>query len=151
MSIHLAQPPEPEGCNQPPDDGLSWPAEVELIASALEAAGASTEGRRQMPRMPLRRRAALRLYADAPGAAPWPLYIRDANERGLGFVTPHRLPLGYGGTIELAGPSGHLVRLNCTLLRCRPVASGWFEGSLHFNREQPAFKVEQSSGSSEAD
>jgi hypothetical protein len=49
------------------------------------------------------------------------------------------LPLGYGGTIELAAPGGNVIALNCTLLRCREIASGWYDGALYFNREQAVF------------
>ncbi|HSV14825.1 MAG TPA: hypothetical protein VLI90_11230, partial [Tepidisphaeraceae bacterium] len=73
---------------------------------------------------------------------PWLLYTRDVNGRGLGFVTAHRLPLGYGGVIELPGPLGEPLTIHCTLLRCREAAPGWFEGSVYFNREQPKFAAE---------
>jgi hypothetical protein len=29
----------------------------------------------------------------------------------------------------------------CTLLRCRQASPGWFEGCLHFNREQAMFDL----------
>jgi hypothetical protein len=127
------------------DDTLNsshWPAEVELILSALEAAGA--RGRRpgelkRCGRTRYRARAALRLFSDAPGAPSWLLYARDGNERGLGFITPHRLPLGYGGMIDLPAPGGDKRRIACTLLRCREVSSGWYEGALYFNRAQAEF------------
>ena len=72
---------------------------------------------------------------------PWLLYTRDINPRSLGFVTSHRLPLGYGGVIELPGPDGEPVSVHCTLLRCRQAAPRWFEGCLYFNREQSQFDL----------
>ena len=95
--------------------------------------------RRHGGRTPYRVRAALRLFSDAPGQAPWSLYTRDVDRRGLGFITPHRLPLGYGGTVELYAPSGRKVSLPCTLFRCRQTVQGWYEGALYFNREQEDF------------
>jgi hypothetical protein len=143
-----------------------WPPEVDLILSAMEAAraeapvdahaeahGASGDGpadphaelaapeRRHGGRTPYRVRAALRLFSDAPGQAPWSLYTRDVDRRGLGFITPHRLPLGYGGTIELHAPSGRKVTLPCTLFRCRQTVQGWYEGALSFHRDQDDFDV----------
>lgn len=125
-----------------------WPREVELIISAL-AAGEAYDGAepvtrhpsavRRLSRMDYRVRATLRLFSDLAGTGPWRLYTRDANSRGLGFLTPHRLPLGYGGTVELRAPTGELLGIPCTLLRCREVASGWFDGALYFNRDQPLF------------
>jgi hypothetical protein len=82
--------------------------------------------------------AMLRLHSDAADAEPRVLYTRDIHYRGLGFITPGRLPLGHGGIIEL--PDGENVqRIACTLLRCREAAPGWFEGAIYFNRDQPQF------------
>ena len=123
--------------------GEDWPREVELILSALEAAGAQHDNRRRYPRMPYRAIAALRLYSDPAGNDPWRLYTRDISVRGLGFITPHRLPLGYGGVVQIPTPrTGRLVSVAGTLFRCREVSPGWFEGSLYFNREQWVFSPE---------
>ena len=134
----------------PETEPHGWPPEVELIISAL-AAGEScgvvepqprgSASVRRSPRMSYRVRATLRLYSDLAGTGPWRLYTRDVNARGLGFLTPHRLPLGYGGTVELRAPGGDLVSIPCTLLRCREIASGWFDGAMYFNRDQPLFST----------
>jgi hypothetical protein len=59
--------------------------------------------------------------------------------RGLGFITSHRLPLGYGGLVQLPRPDGKgTMTVHCTILRCRETAPGWFEGSVYFNRDQPS-------------
>ena len=130
-----------------------WPPEVQLVISALEAGAADppTE-RRQCPRMRYRVKASLRLFSDPPGSPPWLLYTRDAGARGLGFITSHRLPLGYGGIVELPAPDGSMMSVQCTLNRCREAAAGWFEGALHFNRNQyllappPEEAVEEENG-----
>ena len=57
----------------------------------------------------------------------------------MGFVTQQRLPLGYGGVIQIEGPDGQELSIECTVRRCRETVNGWFEGSLSFNREQAAF------------
>ncbi|MDB5301914.1 MAG: hypothetical protein JWO87_3577 [Phycisphaerales bacterium] len=118
-----------------------FPAHVELILSAIEAGQHSRRERRCAARFPYRAQAKLQLFSDHPNSPAWTLYTRDANPRGLGFICPHRLPLGYGGLIELRGPDGRLQSIHCTLVRCREAAPGWFEGSLHFNREQPDFAL----------
>lgn len=86
--------------------------------------------------------ATLRLFSDQHPTPPWLLYTRNISPRSLGFVSPHRLPLGYGGILELPGPSGEPMQIHCTLLRCREAAPGWFEGSVYFNRVQSAFETE---------
>ena len=126
-----------------------WPPQVDLILSAIEAgqfngneqADASPKPgqpeRRRTKRAPYRVRAHLRLFSDQPGDAGRVIYTRDVHPRGLGFITPHRLPLGHGGVVELPTPAGKIVSVPCTLLRCREAAPGWFEGSVYFNRDQP--------------
>lgn len=115
-----------------------FPPQVEMILSAIETGEFSRPERRGVCRDPYRTEASLRLFSDAPGTPPWQIYTRDANEKGLGFITAHRLPLGYGGVLELEAPDGNVLSIPCTLLRCREAAPGWFEGSLYFNRIQPA-------------
>ncbi|MDB5294874.1 MAG: hypothetical protein JWO31_857, partial [Phycisphaerales bacterium] len=119
------------------------PPQAEMVLSAMEAGRAAgpAPDRRAQVRRPYRVVATLRLFSDRPGDPTWTLYTRDVHARGVGFITPHRLPLGYGGTVELVPPTGgDPVRATCTLLRCREAAPGWFEGSLHFDRERPEFE-----------
>ncbi|HZL38487.1 MAG TPA: hypothetical protein VFC78_24470 [Tepidisphaeraceae bacterium] len=118
----------------------AFSAQVELILSAIETGQFSPRERRCVGRAPYRAHARLRLFSDLPDTPAWTLYTRDANARGVGFITPHRLPLGYGGLIDLAGPDGTSRSIPCTLLRCREAAPGWYEGSLYFNRHQPDFE-----------
>ncbi|HEV7301487.1 MAG TPA: hypothetical protein VGN72_19140 [Tepidisphaeraceae bacterium] len=120
-------------------DATVFPREVDLIISALEAGGSGGAESRVLPRFPYRTRAELRLFSDGGGQRPWTLYTRDVNRRGLGFVTSHRLPLGYGGVLNIAAPDGRVLAVNCTLLRCREAAPGWFEGCVYFNRDQADF------------
>jgi hypothetical protein len=116
------------------------PKEVEFILSALEAGQFAGATRRRTQRAPYRVSASLKLFSDTPQAPPWQLYVRDVNAKSLGFVTRHRLPLGYGGLLTLTSPDGRKLSIDCTLLRCREAVQGWFEGSMYFNREQPTFE-----------
>jgi hypothetical protein len=116
-----------------------WPPQAELVLSAIEAGqhvtGPGVE-RRNSKRASFRVRAQLRLYSDNPGEPGRAIYTRDIHTRGLGFITPHRLPLGHGGLVDLPTPAGKIVSVPCTLLRCREAAPGWYEGSVYFNRDQ---------------
>ena len=116
-----------------------WPPQAEMVLSAIEAGQFPTDNRRTAPRRRYRVKACLHLFSDAPETAPWQIYTRDIHARGLGFITPHRLPLGHGGLIELPVGESSRIHIPCTLLRCREAAPGWFEGSLYFNRDQPQF------------
>lgn len=115
------------------------PPEVEFILSALEAGRHGGTSRRNQERRAYRVAARLKLFSDTPQTEPWVLYTRDVSHQGLGFVTRHRLPLGYGGIITVVNPQRKEVKIDCTLLRCREAVNGWFEGSMYFNREQPGF------------
>jgi hypothetical protein len=117
----------------------SIPAAVAMVMSALEAGRPPEDERRANPRQQHRVAALLRLFSDQPRSSPWLLYTRDLSVRGLGFLSRHRLPLGYGGIVEFAGPDGKRLNVHCTLLRCREASPGWFEGTVYFNREQPQF------------
>jgi hypothetical protein len=115
------------------------PPEVEFILSALEVGKFSGQSRRRSPRHVYRVSATLKLFSDPEHIAPWPIFVRDINAQGLGFVTRHRLPLGYGGILAIESPKGRTLQIDCTIVRCREAVKGWFEGSMYFNREQGAF------------
>jgi hypothetical protein len=118
-----------------------WPPQVDIILSAMAMRAAVDVDQRTPARMDYRVRAMLRLFADGTVAEPRVLFTRDADPRGLGFITTHLLPLGYGGSIELLCPTGELRKIACTIHRCRQISPGWYEGALHFNREQSSFMV----------
>ena len=117
------------------------PTEVAMVMSALEAGSHALEERRMTRREPYRVATRLRLFRDQPVTPGWLVYTRDVNRRGMGFITRHRLPLGYGGVIVLPDDQSGLADIHCTLLRCREATPGWFEGSVYFNREQPQFDL----------
>lgn len=121
-------------------DDSALPQEAAMVLTAMEAAG-GRENRRKGARTTYRSTASLWLFADAPGSSARVLYTRDVNERGIGFVTRERLPLGYGGVLRLPGPQtpGQIFSIPCTIYRCRLAAPGWYEGALHFNRDQTEF------------
>ena len=126
-----------------PPVGQALPVEAEFILSALEAAGHRRQGlasRRQFDRVPYHAIVHLHLFSDRPGARPWVLFARDVSIQSLGFVARDRLPLGYGGSVVLRTPDGREIRADCVLQRCRETVSGWFEGSLAFNRPQRALE-----------
>jgi hypothetical protein len=121
---------------EPTCSAEEWSPEIDLILSALEAGRNRPGDRRAEPRQTYRTAALLRLFSDGQDTPPWTLFTRDLDARGIGFITRHRLPLGYGGVVRLTLPNGEEMEANCTLLRCRQAVPGWFEGSLYFNRTQ---------------
>jgi PilZ domain len=138
VSDNLASP----AAAAPANSAGGLPQEVEFILSALEAAQFTGKTRRTVARRAYRAEASIKLFSDTPQAPPWTIYVRDISPKGLGFVTRHRLPLGYGGILTIVGPHGKTVKIDCTLLRCREAVQGWFEGSMYFNREQTIFDAE---------
>jgi hypothetical protein len=122
-----------------PPTAPKWPAGTELIISAIDAGQFRRVERRNCMRFGYRVQALLRLFSDAPGTPAREIFTRDVNSRGLGYITPHHLPLGHGGILEIVMPDGTTRSISSTLLRCREAAPGWYEGSLYFNRHQLEF------------
>lgn len=127
---------------EPPATPYAVPAEVEMIMSAMEAGGRFNVQRRAMKRFPWRVQASLRLHVDPPGHPHRVIYTRDIHARSLGFITSQRLPLGYGGVVDLPAADGTILSIACTLLRCRQATPGWYEGVVYFNREQPGIEAQ---------
>ena len=117
-------------------------AEVEFIMSALDADIHDID-RRHSTRQSYRVRATLQLFADVSDGEPLVLHTRDITPQSLGFITRQPLPLGYGGVVDLPDASGVVHSIDYTLLRCREVAKGWYEGAVYFNRKQVDFKTEE--------
>jgi hypothetical protein len=128
-----------------PAENPVWPHEVDMVISALDAAKFNgqrfDDERRQSSRLPMRQPAVLFFHSDPMGSPGWELFSRDCDTRGVGFITRHRLPLGYSGEIELATPAGEMERFTCSVIRCRPAGNGWYEGAVRFSKPQAAFAV----------
>lgn len=120
-----------------------FPRDVEFVISAMEACPRPETDRQKLHRFPYRVRATLRLYSDRCESGPALLYTRHIHALAVGFLTNRRLPISHGGLLRIRSPRQDVIEIGCTVLRCREVASGWFEGALYFNREQPAFAPEQ--------
>ena len=119
-----------------------FPREVEFVISAMEACPRPAIDRQKLPRFPYRVRASLRLYSDQSDQGPALLYTRHVHSLAIGFLTNRRLPISHGGVLRIRTPRQEVIEIGCTVLRCREVAPGWFEGALYFNREQSAFAPE---------
>ena len=114
-----------------------WPAEVDMILSAMDAAAARPhDDRRAAQRRTRRAKADLRLYAQNPLDPAIALYTRDVSATGIGFITKERLPLGYNGLIRIHLEGGENFTAACSVYRCREAIGGWYEGALHFTRRQ---------------
>jgi hypothetical protein len=118
------------------------PRDVEFIISALEAGPRPAEERQKLRRTSYRVAATLKLFSDDPDAPPMVLYTRHVNEQAVGVLSPQPLTLSHGGVVRIRSPQGEMMEIACTVLRCREVAAGWYEGALYFNREQPCFAAE---------
>jgi hypothetical protein len=111
-----------------------------MLISALDV-GAPRVDVREQPRNAYRVAARFRLFGDEEAGVDDTLYTRDVDPRGVGFVTRRRLPLGYGGRLEIVTAAGEAMTIPATILRCRECAPGWYEGALAFNRPQHVFRV----------
>lgn len=133
MGLRIADP-------EPIELVTEWTSEIDLIMSALDVGGTVRTERRSRERKVHNSIATLRLYANAHDSSDPPLlFVRDADARGLGFITQHSLPLGYGGRVSIETPEGELLDVGCTIYRCRPCSGDWYEGALTFSKPQHAF------------
>ena len=119
-----------------------FPAEVEFVISAREAGPKPLIDRQKARRSQYHVRASLRLFSDAPDAKPALIYVRNVTSQALAFLTNDVLTLSHGGILQILSPSGEILKINCTVLRYRECAPGWFEGAVYFNREQPIFSAD---------
>jgi hypothetical protein len=119
----------------------AWTPEIDMLLSSLDAGWGDPAERRAAPRQPYRTAALLRLFSDTADSPRLLVFTRDVDPRGLGFITQHRLPLGFSGRVELQSPQGGPIDVGCTVYRCRPFTSEWFEGSLSFIRPLALFEA----------
>jgi hypothetical protein len=124
------------------DATAAFPTEVEFLISALEAGPKPLIDRQKERRTQYRVRATLKLFSDAPDTKPALLYTRNVTSQALAFLTNDVLTLSHGGILRIPSPSGEILKINCTVLRYRESAPGWFEGAVYFNREQSFFSAE---------
>jgi hypothetical protein len=124
------------------DATTPFPADVEFVISALEAGPKPLVDRQKAKRSQYRVRATLKLFSDAPESRPALLYTRNVTSLALAFLTNDSLTLSHGGILRIPAPSGEILKINCTVLRCREAAPGWFEGAVYFNREQGFFSID---------
>lgn len=116
-----------------------WPADVDLICSAMDAARtAGDPQRRRAPRRPHRVIARLLVHGESD---PVRIYTRDCDATHVGFVTERPLPMGFNATVEFAAPDGSLMSAACTVSRCRECVPGWFEGALKFAKAIPSLRL----------
>ena len=115
----------------------TWPAEADMILSAMRAGSRPAVDRRGKDRREIRCRADLRLFAHSPLSAPIALYTRDVTPAGIGFITQQRLALGYSGLVRVCVDHENVITAACRVYRCREAIGGWYEGALHFTKRQP--------------
>ena len=117
----------------------AWPADVELICSAMDAVRDRGEpSRRRDLRRPHRVIGRLDVHGQP---APARIYTRDCDPTHLGFLCDVPVSLGWNATVEFAGPDGSLYASACVVQRCRECVPGWYEGVLRFARPIPTLRL----------
>ncbi len=92
------------------------------------------QDRRARPRMRYRVEATLELEGE-----DLELETRDVDSQGSGFISTRRLPEARKAVLHLPTPDGGTKRIECQVRRSKPLAKGWFEGSVEFASEVPLF------------
>lgn len=65
-----------------------------------------------------------------------PIFTRDANAWGVGFVTRAPLVGGVNAKVQIAGADGQQMLAKGSIVRCRNVMGAWWEGGVMFEQEQ---------------
>ena len=113
----------------------SVPIDAALLLQILAGHGGTDEHKRQIPRCPYVVTASLELADDPSRRRRW-IYVRDANERGVGFITQD--VVGEKGAATLRMPvAGQVLELRCNILRFRKVMGEWYEGAVLLAEEDP--------------
>ena len=117
----------------------AWPADVDLICSAMDACRSRDDAqRRGTLRRPHRVIARLQVHGEP---SPTRIYTRDCDPTHLGFLAESPVSLGLGSTVEFGGPDGSIYSAACAVQRCRECVPGWFEGVVRFNRPIPTLRL----------
>ena len=117
----------------------AWPADVDLICSAMDAArGVDDRQRRTDARRPHRVIARLQVHGQAAAVR---VYTRDCSASHLSFLCETPVSMGQGGTVEFSGPDGSLIASRGVVQRCRECVPGWFEGVVRFGRLIPTLAL----------
>jgi hypothetical protein len=117
------------------DDSLmldSMPAPAGLVLSALDA----TE-RRESPRRTEHCRVIVRFCGYPPRHEG--VWLRDLSDTAAGFIVSVPLPLGFRGHLILGNDQRPVPG---SVMRCRPLGGGWYEGAFKFDRVQPQWAGE---------
>ena len=115
------------------------PADVWFVISVLNGEQGPNDERRRFVRHPYVMPAELEVLGDA--APPRrPVYTRDANRWGVGFVSQHELPVGRDATLRV-WMGGEMLMVRACILRCREVLPGWFEGAALLYSEEPRLEM----------
>ena len=105
------------------------------------------DDRRLRSRTPYRVRAELKLFSDPAEAAPWLLFTRDIDAKGVGFITAHRLPLDrlecrFRVLVKRRKQENPCEREYIERrLRNLPQSRGWQPRSLTLSMVEPALPV----------
>ncbi len=66
-----------------------------------------------------------------------PIFTRDANAWGVGFVTRAPLTVGTNARMQIAGADRQQMLAKGSIVRCRHVTGAWWEAGIMFEQEQP--------------
>jgi hypothetical protein len=121
------------------DESAGWPRKALLALDGVESRDIPDWRRPREPRARYRVTGTLTLFSQPERACGWLIYTRDVQSRALGFVCSDNLTLGHGGIVRLCNGQGIPRNIYCVVQRCRPLADGWHEGVLSFNRQQSEF------------
>src|SRR5205809_7902378 len=129
MDETTPQPPKRQ-----PDTSKAVPIDVALVIQILAGCTTPASNRRKLARCPFVMLAQVELEDESPRRR-W-IYTRDANERGVGFISQEPVVEDAPATLHIT-VAGEELALPCVLKRCRKVLPDWFEGAAVLGAPEP--------------
>ena len=123
------------------------PEDVREVMEMLggHAPPAAVVDRRRSERVPHHVRAAMEID-DALQHTRQTIYTRDVSSWGVGFISRVPLPTGANAMLHIAGVHGRTLQVMCSVIRCREVLPGWYEGAAVLFKEEPMLSSTATSG-----
>ena len=115
------------------------PADAQIVISMLNGEAGPALDRRRFTRTSFQMAGALETLGEAIPMR-WTIYTRDANQWGVGFVTQQPLPVAKDVIVTLTA-GGQTLRLRGSIVRCREVMPGWYDGAVLLHEEEHRLRL----------
>lgn len=109
---------------------------ITAMLELLRANKPPAEDRRRVWRRRCRSQGSIRMIGMTRAGDAEPIFVCDANNWGIGFLTRAPILLGGEGTATIVWPDGRVVGVDGYVLRSSEIRDGWRHSALLFFQAQ---------------